>query len=69
MLHRAVDIDLVEPAHDAVFQAVAKSCQVLGFLGHFFPGKLARFSQTDNAGNIQRAGTHATLVTTTINDR
>src|SRR5262249_18833576 len=68
VLHRAVYVDLVQPAHDAVFQAVAKSSQMSAFLGHFFTGDFTRLAKADNSGNVQRAGTHAAFVAAAIDD-
>src|ERR1700722_12680745 len=69
MLHRTVDIDLIEAAHDAVAQAVALTGEVAGFLQHFVLRDGASFTQAHDAGDVQRARTHAALVAATIEER
>src|SRR5579864_5223229 len=68
MVHRAVDVDLVQLAHDAVAQTVAQTCELTGLLRHFFLSNGTRLAQTDDAGDVERAGAHAALVAAAIDD-
>src|ERR1700722_17144556 len=68
MLPRAVDVSLVQTVHDAVAQTVAQAGQLAGFPRHFFLSDGASFAQADYAGNIQCPGTHAPLVSATVDD-
>src|SRR5579863_61483 len=68
MLHGAVDVDLVEFAHDAVAETIAETAQLLGLAGHFFGRDGASFAQADNAGDIQRSGAHAALMAAAIDN-
>src|SRR5215469_15499826 len=68
MLHGAVDIDLVEPAHDAVPQAIAQYREANAFLRHFLVSQGASLAESDDAGDVQRPRTHAALMAAAVND-
>src|SRR6185369_11664273 len=68
MFHGPVDVDLVEAAHDLVFQAVTKSGKLAAFLCHVFGSNRARFPQTNDSGYVQGSGTHAPLVAAAVDD-
>src|SRR5271170_6491575 len=69
MFHGAVDVDLVEPAHDAVFQPVAQARHFDGFLRHLFLRQGTRLAEAGDAGNVEGSGAHAALVPTAVNQR
>src|SRR5947209_18253258 len=66
MLHRAIDVDLVEAAHQLVLQFVTEEAEPLGFFGHLAFADLTSRTQSDDARNVKRAGAHAALVAATI---
>ena len=69
VLHRAVDVNLVELAHDAVVQtsrAGPPDAQDSFGISSLRDG--ASLAEADDAGNIQRAGTHAALVAAAVDD-
>src|SRR5262245_61964716 len=68
MFHRAVDVDLVQTTHNPVFKTVAKAGELAAFLGHLFGRNRASLAKADDAGDIQRARTHAAFVSAAINN-
>src|SRR6478672_3587942 len=66
MLHRAIDVNLVEATHQLVLQFVAEEAEPLRFFGHLAFADLASRTQSDDARDIKRAGAHAALVAATI---
>src|SRR5579864_784644 len=68
MLEGAVDEDFVELGFQALFQAIPESAQANGFFFHFLLAKLAGFAEADDAGHVERAGTHAAFVAAAIDD-
>src|SRR5580704_3685837 len=68
MLERAVDEDFVELGFEALLEAVAKAAQPNGFFLHLLLAKLTSLTEADDAGDVERAGTHAALVAAAIDD-
>src|SRR5688572_2075378 len=66
MLHRAVDIQLVEPGVQLLVQFVAQLAQPLAFGRHLEPADLRGLAEPDDAGDVQRARPHAALVAATV---
>src|SRR5882762_7483615 len=68
MLHGTIDKDLVELGFEARAQPVAQRAHLLGLLRHFLLGQFAGLAEADDAGNVQRARTHASLVAAAIDN-
>src|SRR5258708_6874612 len=68
MLHGAVDVSLIQAAHDAVAQTIAQARQLHRFARQLFRSDGTGFAQADDAGDIQRPGAHAALVAAAVND-
>src|SRR6267154_1634386 len=68
MLHGTIDKDLVELGFEARTQPVAQRAHLLRLLGHFLLGQFAGLAEADDAGDIQRAGTHTALVAAAIDN-
>src|SRR6267378_2940541 len=68
MLHGTIDKDLVELGFEARTQPVAQRAHLLGLLRHFLLGQFAGLAEADDAGDIQRAGTHTALMTAAIDN-
>src|ERR1022692_4337434 len=68
MLHRSVDVGLIQTVHDAVAQAIAQARQTAGFLRHFFLRDSAGLAQAHDTGNVQGPRAHATLVVTAVDE-
>src|SRR6266481_8640556 len=68
MLHRTIDKDLVELGFEARTQPVTQRAHLLGLLRHFLLGELTGLAEADDAGNVQRAGTHTALVAAAIDN-
>src|SRR6267378_1614304 len=68
MLHGTIDKDLVELGFEARTQPVTQRAHLLGLLGHFLLGQFAGLAEADDAGDIQRAGTHTALVAAAIDN-
>src|SRR6266853_2909655 len=68
MLHGAIYKDLVELGFEARTQPVTQRAHLLGLLRHFLLGQFAGLAEADDAGDIQRAGTHTALVTAAIDN-
>src|SRR6266850_6363923 len=68
MLHGTIDKDLVELGFEARTQPVAQRAHLLGLLGHFLLGQFAGLAEADDAGDIERAGTHTALVAAAIDN-
>ena len=65
----AVDVDLVEFAFERGAQFFAQPEHFGGFLCQVFARNLCRFAKADDAGHIQRSGSHAALMSAAIDDR
>ena len=48
-------------------QRSRKLAELLAFRSHFVLAKFAGFAESDDAGNVERAGTHAALVAAAVN--
>src|SRR5712671_5841351 len=68
MLHGTIDKNLVELGFEARTQPVTQRAHLLGLLRHFLLGQFAGLAEADDAGDIQRAGTHTALVTAAIDN-
>src|SRR5579872_3189802 len=68
MLHRTVDVNFVQSAHDFVAKPVAEPCQVASFLSHLFRSDRTSLAQTDNSGHVEGSRTHATLVAAAVDN-
>src|SRR5258708_14335256 len=68
MLHGTIYKDLVELGFEARTQPVAQRAHLLGLLRHFLLGQFAGLAEADDAGDIQRAGTHTALVAAAIDN-
>src|SRR5579863_1526994 len=68
VLNRAVDKDFVKLGFETGPKAVAELGQANRLFRHFFLGDFTGRTQTDNAGDVQRAGAHAAFVATAVND-
>src|SRR4249920_2411118 len=68
MRERAVDEDFIELGFETLFEAVAKAAQPNGFFLHLLMTELAGFAEADDAGHVERSGTHAALVAAAIDD-
>src|SRR5579863_7665869 len=68
VLNRAVDKDFVELGFETGPKAVAELGQPNRLFRHFFLGDFTGRAETDNAGDIQRAGAHAAFVAAAIDD-
>src|SRR6266849_7832482 len=68
MLHGTIDIDLVELGFEARTQPVTQRAHLLGFLGHLLLGQFTGLAEADDAGDVQRAGTHTALVAAAIDN-
>src|SRR5208282_4139983 len=69
MFHGAIDVDLVEPAHDAVFQTVSQARHFAGFLWHLFLRNGAGLAEAGDTGNIERPRAHSAFVAAAVNLR
>ena len=69
VLHTAVDNKLVKFGQQAVAQAVAQTRDAATLFCHLLLCDFARFAETNNAGNIQRAGAKAAFMASSINHR
>ena len=68
MLHVAVDERLIQGCSKFVFQTSTQAGNAGAFLGHLKACDLAGFSESDDAGNVQRTRPHAALVSAAIDD-
>src|SRR5260370_29608470 len=68
VLRGTVDVDLIELGLQARPQPIAQSTEPLRFFGHLLLSKLAGLAQSDDAGDVERAGTHTALVAAAIDD-
>src|SRR6267154_4339580 len=68
MLHGAIYKDLVELGFEARTQPVTQRAHLLGLLWHFLLGQFAGLAEADDAGDVQRAGTHTALVAAAIDN-
>src|SRR5258708_21359609 len=69
MLHGAVDVHFVEFSFQLVAQLVAKISHALRLFRHFRLAYGASFTESHDSGDVQSAGTHATLVAAAIHLR
>ena len=69
MLHRSVDVQLVEILVQLLVQIIAQAAQPLAFGRHVLPAQLGGLAESDDAGHVQRPRTHAALVAAAVDDR
>src|SRR5262249_40856032 len=68
MFHRAVDEDLVELRFKPFPEPFAQAKKSCTLLRHILLRHLASLAQTNDAGHVQRAGTHAALMAAAVNN-
>src|SRR4029077_6264878 len=68
VLHRAVDENFVQLGFQALSETLAQAEQTRRFFRHFFLRDFAGFAEADDAGDVQRAGTHAALVAAAVDN-
>src|SRR5258708_36401601 len=64
-----VDVNLVKPLENARLQLRTQIEQSMVLLGHFNPGDFAGLAETDDTGDVQRAGTHSALMAAAVHLR
>ena len=62
-------IDFIEAGFELALQLVAQVAQALRLFRHLALADCAGFAEADDSGDVQRAGTHAALVSAAIHLR
>ena len=63
-----IDARMGYPVEKTVLELIAERAQALGVVRERVPSDLSGFAEADDAGNILRAGTNATLVMTAVKE-